>query len=57
MNVLDNMPMPDVVVRQQPVQAPLAPANNVNNVNNAQVHHPVGLVRPLNSATSHHELK
>jgi len=34
MNVLDNMPMPDVVARLQPVQASLAPANNANNVNN-----------------------
>lgn len=42
MNVLDNMPMPDVVVRQQPAQASLASANNVNNVNNVQSHQPVG---------------
>lgn len=36
MNVLDNMPMPDVVApRLQPVQPQAQVANNANNVNNA----------------------
>jgi hypothetical protein len=50
MNVLDNMPMPDVVARLQPVQASLASANNVNNVNN------VNNANNANNAPVQHQL-